>query len=526
MEFGAALGNPMKQSFRASQNILFTFTSFHDPYKGTPVAGEDQAGPILTVLSALQIERILLFATPRTVEMTSATAEAIHERSPAITVDKIYLSLEDPTDYAAILTHLRRECGSYCERFPEANLFVLTAAGTPQMHACWLLLAASGEVPARLVHTREAKFASAQKPAVYIIDLAKTTFPRILPAFASHSEAGELSDTPKADMDMILDEVGLVGEHPKFKKALRRAAACAGFSVPVLLMGETGTGKELFAKFIHRLSDRSLRPFVVVNCAAIPETLVESILFGHRKGAFTGANEDLKGKFSAAHTGTLFLDEVGELPLETQAKLLRALETGEIEPLGQDLPVQVDARVIAATNRNLLEEIKAKRFREDLYYRLKDVVITLPPLRERRSDIPRLAIYLLQSINKHMRRQRQLSPEALVALQSRSWPGNVRDLRAVLRGSVILSAGKEALRPEDLQFEDPEEPEILGLPEPHEGFDLVQWLSNARKHMIECALEKSGNNASQAAKLLGTSPQAVSNFLKIEKITKPLQSMV
>src|SRR5579872_5795036 len=388
------------------------------------------------------------------------------------------------------------------------------------MHACWLLLAASGEIPARLVHTREAKFASAQKPAVYVIDLAKAVFPKVLPATPSQPEASESPDGLGPDMNLVLEEVGLVGEHPKFKKALRGAAACGAFSVPVLLTGETGTGKELFAKFIHRMSERNLRPFVIVNCAAIPDTLVESILFGHRKGAFTGAKEDLKGKFAAAHTGTLFLDEVGELPMEAQAKLLRALDTGQIEPLGQDLPVQVDVRVIAATNRNLLEEIKAKRFREDLYYRLKDVVITLPPLRERRSDIPRLAIYLLQSINKHMRRQRQLSPEALAALQSRLWPGNIRDLRALLRGSVVLSAGKEVLGPEDLQFENVEETEPWELPEPSEGFDLQDWISSARKRVIERALEKTGNNASQAAKLLGTSPQAVSNFLKERKEEK------
>jgi len=263
------------------------------------------------------------------------------------------------------------------------------------------------------------------------------------------------------------------------------------------------------------MSERSLRPLVIVNCAAIPETLIESTLFGHRRGAFTGANENLKGKFETAHTGTLFLDEVGELPLEAQAKLLRVLEDNQIEPLGKEQPVEVNVRVLAATNRNLREEIRKKRFREDLYYRLNNVVITLPPLRERRSDISRLAIHLLQSINKNMRRQRQLSPEALVALQSKEWPGNIRELKSVLQRSVILSGEKEVLRPEDLQFEGSIENESQeASPEPHEGFDLTQHLSETRSRYIERAMELADHNQSKAAKLLGISPQAISNFLK------------
>jgi Nif-specific regulatory protein len=211
----------------------------------------------------------------------------------------------------------------------------------------------------------------------------------------------------------------------------------------------------------------------------------------------------------------LFLDEVGELPLGAQAKLLRVLEDNQIEPLGKEQPVQVDVRVLAATNRNLREEIRMKRFREDLYYRLNNVVITLPPLRDRRSDISRLAIHLLQSINKNMRRQRQLSPEALVALQSKQWPGNIRELKSVLQRSVILSGEKHVLRPEDLQFEGSTEKESLEpLPEPHEGFDLTQHLSETRSRYIQRAMELADQNQSKAAKLLGISPQAISNFLK------------
>jgi DNA-binding NtrC family response regulator len=494
-------------------SILFTFTSFHDPYQSTVIAGEEQPGPILTALAGRQFDRVVLFTTPRTREMANATSAAIYELLPLISVEEIHLPLEDPTDYTAILANLRRECGKFCEQFPQANLFILTTPGTPQMHACWLLLAASGEIPARLVHTREAKFASAEKPAVYILDLAGTPFPRILPANSA------LTDIPASghlqqDKSLVLDEIGLFGEHTKFQAALQRATSCAQFSVPVLLTGETGTGKDLFARFIHRMSERNSRPFVIVNCAAIPEALVESTLFGHRKGAFTGAHEDLKGKFETAHTGTLFLDEIGELPLEAQAKLLRVLEDDLIEPLGKEQPVRVDVRVIAATNRNLREEIKGKRFREDLYYRLNSVGIALPPLRERLSDIPRLSIHLLQSINKNLRRQRQLSPEALVALQSREWSGNIRELKSVLQRSIILSGERDVLRPEDLQFESLDGASHQGIPEPHQGFDLTEFLSETRNQLIDRAMELSGQNQSRAAKLLGITSQAVSNSVK------------
>jgi transcriptional regulator with PAS, ATPase and Fis domain len=210
----------------------------------------------------------------------------------------------------------------------------------------------------------------------------------------------------------------------------------------------------------------------------------------------------------------LFLDEIGELPLEAQAKLLRVLEDNLIEPLGKEQPVRVDVRVIAATNRNLREEIKTRRFREDLYYRLNSVGIALPPLRERRSDIPRLSIHLLQSINKNLRRQRQLSPEALVALQSKEWPGNIRELKSVLQRSIILSGEKDVLRPEDLHFESLDGTSHQIVPEPYTGFDLTAFIAETRNRLIDRAMELSGQNQSRAAKLLGITPQAVSNSAK------------
>jgi transcriptional regulator with GAF, ATPase, and Fis domain len=450
-------------------------------------------------------------------EVTEATIQAIEEVASEVTVEAIALPLQDPTDYAQILGHLRRECGQICERFPGAHLYVSTASGTPQMHACWLLLAASGEVPARLLHSRPPQFVSPDKPMVSEVDLAGTPFPKITPAASSLIQATD-PVPERSNVAAVLEEIGIVAEHASMRPALETAVACAEFPFPVLITGETGTGKDLFARLVHRLGDRSAKPFVVVNCAAIPENLVESTLFGHVKGAFTDAQKDRAGKFEGADGGTLFLDEIGDLPLPAQAKLLRVLEDGLVDRVGSDKPIKVDVRVIAATNRKLGEAIAAKRFRDDLFFRLNSAEIRLPPLRERRSDIPRIALRLMEGFNRNSRRQRQLSPEALIRLQGYDWPGNVRDLRTVISRAVMFSGGREILGPEDIRFDDTLSRDPFAyLPEPYEGFDVKEYGDEVRRRLFASALRIAGNNQSQAAKLLGVKPQAVGAFVGEQK---------
>jgi len=224
--------------------------------------------------------------------------------------------------------------------------------------------------------------------------------------------------------------------------------------------------------------------------------------------------KDQKGKFEVADGGTLFLDEIGELPLSTQAKLLLVIESGMIDRVGSETSRHVDVRIIAATNRRLGEEIGAKRFREDLFYRLNTAEVRLPPLRERRSDVPRIAARMLDGINRNSRIQRQFSPEALSRLQNYDWPGNVRDLHTVVRRAVMFSAGKTILGSEDIQFDDTLRLDSHAhLPEPHEGFDLKRYQAEVRSRLIKKALEMACNNQTQAARLLAISPQAISNFL-------------
>jgi len=235
---------------------------------------------------------------------------------------------------------------------------------------------------------------------------------------------------------------GMVGSAPTFRAALDTLRQVAPASATVLLLGESGTGKELAARLLHDLSPRSSAPFVPVNCAAIPETILESELFGYERGAFTGATQRKEGRFQRAHGGTLFLDEVGDMSPGVQAKLLRVLQDGVVERLGGTQPVQVDVRIVAATNRDLAAEVRAGRFREDLFYRLDVVAVRLPPLRERREDIPLLAASFLRGFAERNRRPvTGFSDAALQALAGHDWPGNVRELQHAIERAVVLCRG-------------------------------------------------------------------------------------
>jgi DNA-binding NtrC family response regulator len=295
-------------------------------------------------------------------------------------------------------------------------------------------------------------------------------------------------------------EVSFVADSPAMRRVVMIAQQVAQADSPVLLLGESGTGKEVLARAIVRWSGRQHEPFVIVNCAALPEQILESELFGHVKGAFTGAIAHRKGLFEEAHGGTIFLDEIGDMPLSTQAKLLRVVEDGEVRRLGSNRPTRVDVRMLAATNRDLEAEVRASRFRQDLYFRLNVVAIRLPPLRERPEDLPVLVEHLLDYHARETKKGRKrLSPDALVCLRSYAWPGNVRELSNVLERAVLLTTGTE-IAPGDL---------ALPMGEPGATRDdespLRRVSAQAEREAILQALQESGGNITRAAKRLGLS---------------------
>ena len=491
-------------------NVLLTFTGFHDPYFKGLVNEEEQPGPILSLLASRSFDHICLFGTPGTQRATADTKEATTRLYGGSKVHIFQINLVDPTNYQEIFQGLRTHLVQIVESFASARFFVAVASGTPQMHACWFLLVASGEIPARILHVRPPHFVTKQHPLVTELDLSSREFPTVRFHDGSISmEEGEVN------ADSVREQLGIVGDHLTMRRSLEIGAMLAPSQAPILIFGETGTGKELFARYIHRLSRRPPETFVAVNCAAIPEDLVESILFGHRKGAFTGAVNDQVGKFDTANKGTLFLDELGELPMPAQAKLLRVLQGGFVEPIGRTKAHKVDVRIVGATNRDLRKLVKQGKFREDLYYRLNVGEISLPPLRERRSDIPKLALRIMDRLNSSLRMPKRLSANALSRLQAHNWAGNVRDLENVIERSVLLCR-KDMLDADDLMITEPityADP-LDVLPDPYEGFSLDEFLGSARKQIILRALEAAKGNQSRAARLLSLTPQAVHKFLQ------------
>lgn len=328
-------------------------------------------------------------------------------------------------------------------------------------------------------------------------------------------ETGSLRRTNKElreQLDKRYGFEGIIGQSPAMQRIFEVLRQVADSHARVLVLGESGTGKELVARAIHTNSRRKNKPFVAINCAALSQSLIESELFGHVKGSFTGAVGNKDGVIVHADGGTLFLDEVGDMPLETQAKLLRVLENQEVLPVGGTSPKKVDIRVVSATNKDLRTEAKEGNFREDLYFRLAAVSLELPPLRERTGDVPILVDHYLRELAaEHGRDVRGITPEARTLLVRYGWPGNVRELRNVIEGMVLLA------RTDVLDTDDVPEPvrEAASEARATGGFDLAgQSLEEVERALIQANLELVGGNRAKAAKVLGIGERTLYRKIK------------
>jgi transcriptional regulator with GAF, ATPase, and Fis domain len=352
--------------------------------------------------------------------------------------------------------------------------------------------------------------------------LFERTQMELLAIFASQAslilQNAMLLNALRADKEKLQGELKdkrfgeIIGSCPSMMEVFRKLQKVATTDISVLITGETGTGKELIAKEIHRRSQRADGPFVVINCGAIPENLIESELFGHVKGAFTGAVVSRPGKFQVADKGTLFLDEIGELPLNLQVKLLRALQERIVFRVGVSKPEKVDIRIVAATNRNLEEEIRAQNFREDLYYRLNVVNLWLPPLRERGDDVMIIARSLLtkyaEELDSHVK---GFSPAALASIRKYAWPGNIRQLENRIKKALVL-CDQTLLSPEDLDLGASQDVGIMPLEKAKEEFQ--------RRYVLE-ALERNNGNRTQTARDLGVDPRTIFRYLEKEQNPMP-----
>ncbi len=421
--------------------------------------------------------------------------------------------LAKPTDYSAIFEIANRELETIksSKTWAETDLCLHLSPGTPAMAAVWLLLGKT-RFPATFYETYGGNSWITDVP-FDLIDV----IPEVLRDPDAHLQ--HLAAQSPAEIEGFED---IAGESRAIRDAVGRAKRAAMRSVSVLLMGESGTGKEMFAQAIHKASTRRTKPIKSVNCAALSKSLLESELFGHCKGAFTGADKERKGLFEIADGGTLFLDEIGECDLETQAKLLRVLQpvTGEgpgvrrVCRLGEERDRKVDVRIIAATNKDLFAAINAGEFREDLYYRLAMVTINVPPLRDRKTDIPKIAEFLLGLLNQQFEAEepgyehKSLSASAIAFVKSLAWPGNVRQLYNALMQAAVLTDGKSIGRKE-LAATVGEMPEmnsslsrIMDRPL-GDGFDLAEHLNTVQATYLRRAMNEANGVKAEAARLLG-----------------------
>jgi len=492
-------------------DILFAWIGFADlrASKKDPDAG---LGPIAQAVKAIDFDKVILLSDLQNKDTTPYLEWLLDQTGVA--AELFQANLSGPTQFGeiyasavdAILKTIKSPGGD--------NLTFHLSPGTPAMAAVWIILGKT-RFPATLI---ESSKEHGVRVASVPFDISADFIPDLL---------------LQADEELLAKSAGAMPEAPEFsdihtrspamKRILGMARRIASRSLPVLIEGESGTGKELLARAVHRASLRRDGPFIAINCGAIPPEIVESELFGHERGAFTGADRMRRGHFESAHGGTLFLDEIGELPLSAQVKLLRVLQDGEVMRVGASRPIKTDVRIIAATNRSLVAQISEGRFREDLFYRLAVAVLKLPPLRDRQGDLSLLIDHLLTSINEENKKEpgykvRKLSASARNLLLQHHWPGNVRELYNTLLRAAIWSDSatidEQVIRQSLLPAIASVPTDILDLPL-GEGMRLSRIIETVARHYLERALQKAHGNKSRAAALVGLpSYQTFSNWMR------------
>jgi len=472
-------------------------------------------GPIAQAAVARQYEEVVLLSNWR--KSKSEKYVAWLQRKAASRVTIYHTPLSSPTNFVEIYQAATEVLSEKIEEHgQDAGLVFHLSPGTPAMAAVWILLSKT-RFPAELVESsKEHGVSTTSLPFDISADFVPNLYRKPDRRLAQLAE-GLPPTAPEFENIIHRSEV--------MRRVILKARRVAPRSIPVLIEGESGTGKELFARAIHDASPRRKKPFVAINCGAIPTELVESELFGHEKGSFTGATSAKIGYFEAADKGTLFLDEIGELPKAMQVKLLRTLQYGEVKRIGATEARTVDVRIITATNRSLIEEVSAGFFREDLFYRLAVAVIKLPPLREREGDVSLLIDQFLEQINREScneprHKHKKLSASARNLLLQHSWPGNVRELQNTLARAAVWSADEE-LKEDDIReallpvpSSEKEKETILNRPL-GQGINLPEMMKAVAVHYLERALKENNGNKTKAAKILGLpSYQTLTNWLK------------
>jgi len=464
------------------------------------------SGPIVSVLNKHAFDSIeLLYNYPQ--ERVAPYIECLKQLTNA-NIHAHHIALSSPVNFGEIYEH----ANNYLEKLSTQpnRLSILLSPGTPAMQAVWILLGKT-RFPCTFLQ-------SSLEQGVQEVDIPFELSAEYLPA-ASKINTGQLEklSVHNVPIDAAFDHI--VTKNPRMMTLKAQAQILAEREVPVLITGETGTGKELFARAIHNASARKAQSFVPLNCGAIPPELVDSVLFGHKKGAFTGANSNKPGVFEQANGGTLFLDEFGELAPDTQVRLLRVLQEGVFVPVGGAEEVEVDVRLITATHRDLIQMIADGRFREDLFYRIAVGVLHLPPLREREGDLSLLADNLLDTMRAKdaFLKDKKISPGAKNIIIKQRWPGNVRELQSTILRAALWCKG-DTIHADDIRqslFSRSPVKEGLMNKDISQGIDIQDVMGEVAKEYIRKALDYTGHNKTRAAQLLGLKNyQTLNNWME------------
>lgn len=488
--------------------------------KGKLAAG--QLGPIASALADQNLGKFdkIHLLTNYDFDESKKFCEWLEQQSgySSSQVDLFHVELSSPIDYDEIYAAVCKELTKARLPSEDIELTIHLSPGTPAMTTVWVALSKT-RFPAKLIQTSPKQ--TGALPVNFQFDLTNAFLPEFLQRDSQRIEG--LQKRIVDQQDPAFQKILHVSE--KVTQQIELARRYAAYpKTPVLILGETGTGKELFAKAVHDSSIRYSKPFIVVNCGAIPRELANSELFGHKKNSFTGASADRKGHFEVADGGTLFLDEIGELPLDSQVRLLRVLQEGEVTPIGATMPIKVDVRIVAATHRDLEKDVAEDKFRQDLFFRLAGGILRLPPLRDREGDLDLLVDQLMSAHNDDAKsrigaQQKKLSPEARNVIATHAWPGNIRELQSTLLRAAVW-AQTELITERDMQAAILK----LGTSEGRvldrsftPGFSLQDVLDGVSRHYIERAFKAGQGRKSKAAKYLG-----FDNYQTLDNWTKRL----
>lgn len=494
---------------KAKPNILVSWIGANDLKAASSSAASEASGPIAATLEAESFDSVELIYNYPAEQVLPYIAWL--KKWVSVPIQARAVSLSSPTDYGDVYQAADQFLADISAG--AAGLSVLLSPGTPTMQAVWVLLGKT-RYPCKF-------YQSSLEQGVQVVDIPFELSMEYLPA-ARLIGSNKISSLALGSAPINAAFDNIVTQNPQMLMLKQQAQILAEREVPVLIYGETGTGKELFSRAIHNASKRAHKPFIPLNCGAIPAELVDSVLFGHKKGAFTGATADKPGVFEQANGGTLFLDEFGELEPAVQVRLLRVLQDGTFTPIGAPKEQKVDVRLITATHRNLMEKVADGSFREDLFYRIAVGVLHLPPIRERKGDLTLLAKQLLTALAEEdgSLKGKKISPDALNIIISHPWRGNVRELQSTLLRAALWCQGIE-ITAEDMRlalFQMPERGSdgsgVMNR-DVSQGVDLQGIIDGVAKHYIELALDTSNRKKKLAAKLLGIENyQTLSNWMK------------